>query len=108
LITNSFSLEWTVNTADVSDASPAFEVKYEEWTNDGADNCDAPTVYTSTSLASGEEFVVEDATTCAYKLSFSYSPEARSGTQDFSVYFDSASMTAISAFIVTGVASMLF
>ena len=65
-------------------------------------------VYTSTTIASAAEFLTDVAGTCAYSMFAMYSPTAASGTQTFTLYYDSATATAASALVMAGVASMFF
>jgi hypothetical protein len=110
VLTADWTIEWTVNTADSSDSTPAFQVNYEEWADDGNGFCtgSVPTSTLSSIYTNAGEMTTSDAGVCAYDVLPLYTPEALSGSQVFTLYYDSATTTAASALILAGVSSMFF
>ena len=52
--------------------------------------------------------VTGDAAECGHRAAFYYGPTTAGGTQIFTIFFDSAAVTGISALIMAGVSSMFF
>ncbi len=71
-----WSIEWDVNSEDVSDSAAAFYVLYEDWTADVDNLCDGSNPgYDSNDYISGDDMTVDAAATCAHTALIEYTPE---------------------------------